>query len=544
MGFRKYGFIPLLAALLIAAPLSVPAAQRLVSVAPDAAFACPSYSSVTGIGPACREPNGLLRVRLADGSTMTTHGPDSYTVAGGGGSASAPARQPKCVSGGSGYYIVPIYARAIDDTDQFSSRVSTIRGVLKVGDGLVAQAAAAGHVATDMRMLCSNGVIDVQNVTLPTPKSQTDFASITSDLRNLGYNNLQLKYWVFYDDKTACGCAGMAATTDDDRLAADNLNNGNSSGAMFAVTFNTLTASTMLHELAHTMGAVQLSAPHTTGAGHCTDGRDILCYNDGGRYGRRFTTSRCSSEIVDCGKDDYFNARPRSGTYLSNHWNLGSRLNRYLQFDTKSAAPVMKALVCPSKAGIRNSFQCGFAATDDSSGVAYVVNWGDRTRARFPRTGWAQPGQGVAGTHVYSKVATVRVTVYAIDSSSPSQRSAGKAVSVHVLRDIVPPTMTLIDPSFGTFYKGCQVKVPYEAATAVVAQKVCISANVTDDASGVGGLWVFINGTLKGIWYKNTGKFRIEVPVHGPAMGVSIRIIATDLAGNRTEKTISVNVLQ
>lgn len=296
MLYRKTWFVPVLTAMLVATPLAVSAAQRSAGEVPaGAAAACPNFRTVTGVGPACREPNGLLRVRLADGSTLTTHGPDSYAVASSGsGSASAPARQPKCFAEGNGYYIVPIYARAVDDADQYSSKVGSLRSTIKVANGVAAAAAALSKVSTNLNVLCSGSTITVENVTLPTPKNHANFSTITSDLSRYGYNNPQLKYWVFYDDPTSCGCVGMAATTDDDRLAADNLNNGNSTGAMYAVTFGTMTASTMLHELAHTMGAVQLSAPHTTGAGHCTDGRDVLCYNDGGKYGRKYTTRRCS----------------------------------------------------------------------------------------------------------------------------------------------------------------------------------------------------------------------------------------------------------
>jgi hypothetical protein len=547
MGFRKLWFVPVLAAIVVAAPMAVPAAQRAVtgSVWADGSVACPTYRLIAGVGPACREPNGMLRVRLADGTTMTSHGPDSYRVgAGGMGTASAPARQPKCVSGGAGYYIVPIYARAIDDDDNFSSKVSSLRTTLKVADGIVAKAAAAGGVSTDLRMLCSNGVIDVQNVTLPTPSSRADFSSITSDLRNLGYNSIELKYWVFYDDSTSCRCVGMAATVDDDSLSIENANNGNSAGAMFAVTFATINASTMLHELAHTMGAVQLSAPHTTGAGHCTDGRDVLCYNDGGRYGRRYSTSRCSTEVFDCGKDDYFNARPSSGSYLARHWNLGSRYNRYLNLDRASAAPVIRALICPEKAGVRHQYQCAFAASDDSSGVAYYVYWGDRTRTRVPRSGFVQPGSGQLGTHTYSSVRRVRLTVVAVDSGSPAKRSAGKSAVVNVVRDITPPNMTVSDPMSGVLYKGCQVKVPYEAGAPAVAQKLCVKATVTDAESGVAGLWIYVSGRLMGIWRKDTGKFTVEVPVHGPKMGVPVLIEAHDFAGNVTAKSLTINVLQ
>lgn len=81
----------------------------------------------------------------------------------------------------------------------------------------------------------------------------------------------------------------------------------------------------MLHEIAHTLGAVMWSAPHATGYGHCFDEADVMCYRDAP------TTDLISAcpqiagvftERFDCGKDDYFNPSPAPGSYLATHWNV------------------------------------------------------------------------------------------------------------------------------------------------------------------------------------------------------------------------------
>jgi hypothetical protein len=83
---------------------------------------------------------------------------------------------------------------------------------------------------------------------------------------------------------------------------------------------------TLLHEVSHTLGAVQSQAPHGTGRGHCTDGADIMCYADGGPRDRQLR--RCGalrgpfSAQYDCNGDDYFNPQPAVGSYLASHWNL------------------------------------------------------------------------------------------------------------------------------------------------------------------------------------------------------------------------------
>lgn len=81
-------------------------------------------------------------------------------------------------------------------------------------------------------------------------------------------------------------------------------------------------ARTEIHELIHLLGAVNKSAPNSNGLGHCTDDHDIMCYGEQGVS----TVPRCATPVeqLDCGADDYFNARPSAGSYLSTHWNTAN----------------------------------------------------------------------------------------------------------------------------------------------------------------------------------------------------------------------------
>lgn len=81
----------------------------------------------------------------------------------------------------------------------------------------------------------------------------------------------------------------------------------------------------ILHELLHNLGAVQADAPHATRLGHCTDERDVMCYQDSPTSVLQQKCAPLSGVIeeqLDCGGDDYFNLSPSPGSYLSQHWNL------------------------------------------------------------------------------------------------------------------------------------------------------------------------------------------------------------------------------
>jgi hypothetical protein len=76
------------------------------------------------------------------------------------------------------------------------------------------------------------------------------------------------------------------------------------------------------HEIAHTLGAVNLGAPHSNGAWHCTDEYDRLCYDDGSGAALTFLCASSQEPLLDCNGDDYFNVAPPAGSWLATHWNL------------------------------------------------------------------------------------------------------------------------------------------------------------------------------------------------------------------------------
>jgi len=99
-------------------------------------------------------------------------------------------------------------------------------------------------------------------------------------------------------------------------------NQNNFGGAFAMVWANCWTGLIAAHELTHTMGAVQPTAPHKTTYGHCWDGRDDMCYADGSPQKQKLVCKKPDDfRRLDCNGDDYFALYPRPGSYLAKHWN-------------------------------------------------------------------------------------------------------------------------------------------------------------------------------------------------------------------------------
>jgi hypothetical protein len=213
-------------------------------------------------------------------------------------------------------------------------------------------------------------------VWLSTRSGGTTFASVKDDLVWQGYDRPNTKYVVFVDGGVKTDAAGQGDVQDDDSTG---LNNQNNNGAMYAMAYLTNVDvdwlyDTVLHEIGHTMGAVQHSAPHSTAGWHCWDGLDTMCYDDDSARSERYTYTACparyygdgpvsvgallpppalgtgteaalvfqmphSYDAFDCGRDGYFNPHPTRWNYLCTHWNIAARYNRFVEFLAPQVAP-------------------------------------------------------------------------------------------------------------------------------------------------------------------------------------------------------------
>lgn len=175
----------------------------------------------------------------------------------------------------------------------------------------------------------------------------TDLNAFIDELFAKGYDDPDRAYMVFVEDGPYCG-VGTLDPTDDRPDPAENNNN-----VRFEPAFSRIDEPCWgfaeAHELGHNLGAVQQSAPHSTGGSHCTDGYDAMCYDDGtvgsGGYGETVCPDELSYFALDCNNDDYFSPAPAPGSHLASRWNI--RDNEWL-LETFTDAAIVGLTVGPT----------------------------------------------------------------------------------------------------------------------------------------------------------------------------------------------------
>lgn len=297
---------------------------------PVAAPAASCVRQVPVVGRACSVANGF-EIELADGTRLFTHGPDPAPSVGVSATlAPAPVscvRDPAVQPHGLG-----VYYRTSDAADLYATRLPDIQTQIETANAKVLEEASLFGLDIRFRMACSGTRPAVVKVNGTVTRSQTSFDTIITDLRAQGYADTQQKYWIWVEGPHALGsAAGIGTIWDDDANVAWNSNNV---GPSYAATFGYTNAeggwSIMLHEASHNLGAVQNTSPFSSGGFHCNDGRDIMCYADGGSKSF-YSTSRCPTATrFDCGNNDYFNPRPEPGSYPARAWNLAAPINRFM----------------------------------------------------------------------------------------------------------------------------------------------------------------------------------------------------------------------
>lgn len=273
---------------------------------------------------------------------MCTHGPDPAVSPTPSAGESAPAPEAggsiQCFGDGtSGKRVQVLYAysttsRLAAFRPRIAQRAAEIDAIY---DASARQTGGRRHVRWLTDANCDLSITAVQ-------VSSTDllpggFGNLMSRLRDLGFGNNDRKYLIWVDTGTSptirngiCSGAGVIYA-DDDRLPTENDNDRYvgytrvDDTCLFAL-FDRVGGKVEAHELMHTFGAVQDSAPNRTGNGHCRDDYDIMCYVDGPGV-TMIQPYRCppSDELrLDCQDNDYFSTNAPPGSYLATHWNAAN----------------------------------------------------------------------------------------------------------------------------------------------------------------------------------------------------------------------------
>ena len=177
----------------------------------------------------------------------------------------------------------------------------------------------------------------------------------------------------------------------------------------------------ILHEISHTLGAVQLSASHSTGAYHCFDEWDVMCYADGGPHSALIfpcgTPFSANNEAYDCNEDDYFHPAPDPKSYLATHWNIQNSvfLCPLGRCQTADDPPVVQLTVTPSsRVLLGQPVTLSAAGSSDDAGIAsyawYLENGNNCCHLHFDTSTGTSPSFTTTFSTPGTYIASVAVT--------------------------------------------------------------------------------------------------------------------------------------
>ncbi|MPZ72509.1 MAG: hypothetical protein GEU74_04655 [Nitriliruptorales bacterium] len=293
--------------------------------------------------------------------------------------------------GVSGPRVQLVYARASDVASRYQSVLPLLRQYAADADDVVN--VSAGRVGDGRRIRYvtnSNCQPEVMNVTL-SKTGDDGFASMVSELQAKGLTSADRKYMVFAD--AAVGICGLGQMYLDDR--GEQLNANNTGHAMYARVDTSCWQHAVAHEILHTLGAVQKSAPNTSGAGHCTDEVDVMCYQDTKTTVMRQVCNRAGQ--VDCNNDDYFHPNPKANSYLDRQWNVAR--SRYLMSTAPPPPPAATSVTIPASGYAGVAWPVG---ADSATSGATVVWSSTRKECWFrdpyaAHTTWTCPADTTGG---------------------------------------------------------------------------------------------------------------------------------------------------
>jgi len=205
------------------------------------------------------------------------------------------------------------------ETNRYNQYLTSFQQWAKDMDDIYNASAAETGGTRHVRFVHDGGcVATVLNVQVSSANMADPF-DMWNELSAQGYNRTDRIYLTFAE--TSAYSLGIANFWWDESLSPSNRSNR---GPSYTSSPKALWGgSNPAHELMHTLGAVNASAPHSTGYGHCYDEYDRMCYKDDASAPAMqiICADPAHEQRLDCNHDDYYNTNPSPGSYLSTHWN-------------------------------------------------------------------------------------------------------------------------------------------------------------------------------------------------------------------------------
>ncbi len=291
------------------------------------------FAPEPGLGDrVCALGNGQFKVRTAHGD-MVTHidaplakdkgvrdAVDSSAT------TTLAARSHHCAS--DSYRIQLVYLIPAGAPDASATMVPLIRQHFIQSNAMVSNRAAEYGGDLSLRVACDASGQPAVRV-LRSSHNNSDIGAIDQEIARQGQRSTGQDNVVYWGDG-GCG-GGVAYGSGDTRPGVENAVN-NAPG--IAVVYGRCPFTYMLHEQGHSMGAVLPNTPNSSGAGHCNDDADVMCYKDGGPHSGNYRSNVCPSPngnldyYWDCNVNDYFHPNPPAGSFLARNWNLARCSNR------------------------------------------------------------------------------------------------------------------------------------------------------------------------------------------------------------------------
>jgi hypothetical protein len=337
LSLRRLARILVVVAALAALVAPAASAHNGPQLDPSLTKLLPDYRglSYSAVGPCA----GLYRILHTN---RCTHGPDPVTP---GTRSPRPLARAALVpviagkdtkvecfgNGTSGKRVQVLYVHATDVPDNYqASRENVGKGAADV-DRIFHESSAETQGVRAVRFVhdssCNLSILDV--ALAPADLVSGNLTLTENALAALGFNAANRKYLIFVDyaavaaNDVNCGIGDLFKW--DDQPGPANASNSGPNYARVGPDCWNGTNSAAAHELMHTLGAVQNSAPNWNGVGHCLDDQDRMCY-DQGVAGFVFNPVACLNHErqYDCGHGDYFSTNPAAGSYLDTHWNTAN----------------------------------------------------------------------------------------------------------------------------------------------------------------------------------------------------------------------------